>query len=72
MIIETKNRFGELSEGDCFFVVENEVNRLHMKTEDAFISDEACTINAVSLSDGALHSYNDDVEVIPIPARVSF
>lgn len=67
-----KKTFGNLSEGDCFFLAENEVNRLHMKTEGIFISEEGCTINAVSLEDGVLHSYDDALKIIPIFARVSF
>ena len=72
MIIKTNNYFGELAEGASFFLVDKADKRLLMKTESVFIADEGCTINAVSLSDGVLHSYNDDVEVIPVPARVSF
>lgn len=72
MIIETNNYFGKLSKGECFFLREKMDKRLKMKTEDIFVTDEECTINAVSLCDGVLHSYSDDTEIIPIPARVSF
>lgn len=72
MIVETKKRFGELAEGESFFLVEEADKRLKMKTESVFVADEGCTINAVSLCDGVLHSYGDRLEVIPIPARVSF
>ena len=72
MIIETKKRFGELAEGESFFLVDEADKRLKMKTESVFVADEGCTINAVSLCDGVLHTYGDYLEVIPIPARVSF
>ena len=72
MIVETKKRFGELAEGESFFLVEKADKRLLMKTESVFVADEGCTINAVSLCDGVLHSYGDRLEVIPISARVSF
>lgn len=72
MIVETKKRFGELAEGESFFLAEEADKRLKMKTEGIFVADEGCTINAVSLCDGVLHSYDDHLEVIPIPARVSF
>ena len=72
MIVETKKRFGELAEGESFFLAEEADKRLKMKTESVFVADEGCTINAVSLCDGVLHTYGDHVEVIPIPARVSF
>lgn len=72
MIVEAKKRFGALAEGESFFLVEEADKRLKMKTESVFIADEGCTINAVSLCDGVLHSYDDRLEVIPIPARVSF
>lgn len=72
MIIETKKRFGELAEGESFFLIDKADKRLLMKTEGIFVVDGGCTINAVSLCDGVLHSYDDDVEIIPIPARVSF
>lgn len=72
MIIETKKRFGELADGESFFLVDRADKRLLMKTESVFVADEGCTINAVSLCDGVLHSYGDNLEVIPIPARVSF
>ena len=72
MIIETKSRFGELAQGESFFLTGEADKRLKMKTEGIFIVDEGCTINAVSLCDGVLHSYDDDLEVIPISARVSF
>ena len=72
MIIETKKRFGELAQGESFFLREEADKRLKMKTEDIFVTDEGYTINAVSLCDGVLHSYDDDVEIIPISARVSF
>lgn len=72
MIIETKKRFGELADGESFFLVDRADKRLLMKTESVFVADEGCTINAVSLCDGVLHSYGDSLEVIPIPARVSF
>lgn len=72
MIIETKNRFGELAQGESFFLKEEADKRLKMKTESIFIADEGCTINAVSLCDGVFHSYDNDLEVIPISARVSF
>ena len=72
MIVETKKRFGELAEGESFFLVDEADKRLKMKTEGIFVAGEGCTINAVSLCDGALHSYDDYWEVIPISARVSF
>ena len=72
MIIETKKRFGELAEGESFFLVDEADKRLKMKTEGIFVADEGCTINAVSLFDGVLHSCDDCWEVIPISARVSF
>ena len=72
MIIEIKKRFGELAEGESFFLVDEADKRLKMKTEGIFVADEGCTINAVSLCDGVLHSYDDCWEVIPISARVSF
>ena len=72
MIIETKKRFGELAEGESFFLVDEADKRLKMKTESIFVADEGCTVNAVSLCDGVLHSYGDSWEVIPISARVSF
>lgn len=72
MIIEIKKCFGELAEGESFFLREGEDKRLKMKTEGIFVTDEGCTLNAVSLCDGILHSYDNDVEIIPIPARVSF
>ena len=72
MIVETKKRFGELAEGESFFLVEEADKRLKMKTESVFVADEGCTINAVSLCDGVFHSYGDHLEVISIPARVSF
>ena len=72
MIVETKKRFGELAEGESFFLVDETDKRLKMKTEGIFVADEGCTINAVSLCDGVLHSYDDCWEVIPISARVSF
>ena len=72
MIVETKKRFGELAEGESFFLVEEADKRLLMKTESVFVADEGCTINAVSFCDGFLHSYDDNLEVIPISARVSF
>lgn len=72
MIVETNNYFGKLSEGDCFFLACSIDKRMMMKTEAIFDGDNDCNINAVSLSDGALHSYDDDLEIIPVPARVSF
>lgn len=72
MIVETNNYFGKLSEGECFLLAKSADKRLLMKTEAIFDEDNDCNLNAVSLYDGGLHSYNDDVEVIPIPARVSF
>lgn len=72
MIVETNNYFGKLSEGECFFLVCSIDKRMMMKTEAVFDVDNDCNLNAVSLCDGGLHSYNDDVEVIPVPARVSF
>lgn len=72
MIVENKNRFGKLAQGECFFLEEDVNKRLNMKTESVFIADEGCTINAVSLCDGFFHSYSDNLEVIPISARVSF
>ena len=72
MIIEIKKRFGELAEGEGFFLVDEAEKRLKMKTEAIFVADEGCTINAVSLNDGVFHTYHVDTEVIPIPARVSF
>lgn len=72
MIIETKKRFGALAEGESFFLTEEVDKRLKMKTEGIFVADEGCTINAVSLCDGVLHSYDNDLEIIPVPARVSF
>lgn len=72
MIIETKKRFGELTEGESFFLIDKADKRLLMKTETIFDEDNDCNLNAVSLSDGVFHSYDDDVEIIPISARVSF
>lgn len=72
MIVENKNRFGKLAQGECFFLKEEADKRLNMKTESVFITDEGCIINAVSFCDGFLHSYDDNLEVIPISARVSF
>lgn len=72
MIVETKNRFGELAQGEGFFLKEEADKRLKMKTESIFFADGGCIINAVSLCDGAFHSYDNDLEVIPISARVSF
>lgn len=72
MIVETKKRFGELAEGESFFLIGKADKRLFMKTETIFDRDNDCNINAVSFSDGVFHSYDDDVEVIPISARVSF
>ena len=72
MIVETKKRFGELAEGESFFLAEEADKRLKMKTEGVFVADEGCTINAVSFCDGFLHSYDDNLEVIAISARVSF
>lgn len=72
MIVENKNLFGNLAQGECFFLKEEADKRLNMKTESVFIADEGCTINAVSLCDGFFHSYDDKLEVIPISARVSF
>lgn len=72
MIIETKKCFGELAEGESFFLVDKADKRLLMKTESVFVAGEGCTINAVSLCDGIFHSYDDNLEVIPISARVSF
>lgn len=71
MVIETKKYFGELSEGESFFLVGVADKRLFLKTESVDC-DNGDLINAVSLVDGVLHSYNDGIEVIPIPARVSF
>ena len=73
MIIEPmKKTFGNLFKGDCFFLAENEVPRLHMKTEGVFVSEEGCTVNAVTLEDGVLHSYDDALKIISVFARVSF
>lgn len=72
MIIETKNRFGELAQGESFFLVGVADRRLFLKTEGVDYDDGGDPVNAVSLVDGVLHSYDDDAEVIPIPARVSF
>ncbi len=72
MVIETKKRFGELAEGESFFLIDEADKRLLMKTESVFVADEGCTINAVSLCDGVFHTYGDNLKVIPIPARVSF
>ena len=55
MIVENKNRFGKLAQGECFFLKEEADKRLNMKTESVFIADEGCTINAVSFCDGFLH-----------------
>ena len=72
MIVKTNNYFGKLSEGDCFFLANSADKRLLMKTEAIFDEDNDCNLNAVSLCDGCFHSCNDDMEVISIPARVSF
>ncbi len=72
MVVETKKYFGELSEGESFFLVGVADKRLFLKTEAVDCDDGGDLINAVSLVDGVLHSYNDGIEVIPIPARVSF
>lgn len=72
MIVETKNRFGELAQGECFFLVGVADKRLFLKTEAVDCDDGGDLINAVSLVDGVLHSYDDNVEIIPIPARASF
>ena len=72
MIVENKNRFGNLAQGECFFLKEEADKRLNMKIESVFIADEGCTIKAVSRCDGCLHSYDDKWEVITISARVSF
>lgn len=71
MIVETKKRFGELAEGESFFLIGAIDKRLMMKTESIFIAEEGCTVNAVSLVDGVLYSYGADMEIISIPARVS-
>ena len=72
MIVETNNYFGKLSEGECFLLVKSADKHLLMKTEAIFDEDNDCNINAVSLCNGGLYSYSDDVEVVSIPARVSF
>lgn len=43
-----------------------------MKTEGVFVSEEGCTVNAVTLEDGVLHSYDDALKIISVFARVSF
>ena len=72
MIVETKKRFGELVEGESFFLIGAIDKHLMMKTESIFIAEEGSIINAVSLVDGVLHSYGADMEIISISARVSF
>ena len=69
MIVETNNYFGELAQGERFFLVDKADKRLLMKTEVIFDEKEDCYLNAVSLNDGVFHSYDDDVEVIPVSAK---
>ena len=71
MVIETNNYFGELTPGECFFLADKSNDRLMMKTVKIFTEDGGYPLNAVSLSEGVFYSYNDDVEIIPISARVS-
>ena len=72
MVVETTNYFGKLSEGESFFLTSSIDKRIMMKTETIYSRDDDCYLNAVSLCDGVFHSYDDDLEVIPISARVSF
>lgn len=72
MIVESNNYFGDLSKGECFLLEDNADKRLLMKIEVIFNEQEDCFFNAVSLSDGVLHSYNVNTKVIPVSARVSF
>ena len=69
MIIETKKRFGELAQGERFFLADKTDRRLFIKTEKTFSRKYYAFINAVSLNDGVFHSYDDDVEVIPVSAK---
>lgn len=69
MIVETNNYFGELAQGERFFLANKADKRLLMKTEVIFYEKEDCYLNAVSLNDGVFHSYDDDVEVIPVSAK---
>lgn len=69
MIIETNNYFGELAQGERFFLADKADKRLFIKTETTFSREYDYFINAVSLNDGIFHSYDDDVEVIPISAK---
>ena len=72
MIVETNKCFGDLSRGDCFFLIDKSNKRLMLKTVNIYTDNENCPFNAVSLNDGVFYSYKDDVEVIPVSARVSF
>lgn len=69
MIIETNNYFGELAQGERFFLADKADKRLFIKTETIFGREYDYFLNAVSLNDGAFHSYDDDVEVIPVSAK---
>ena len=72
MIVETNKYFEKLSEGECFFLANDDDKSLLMKIEAVYDVEYDCTINAVSLCDGCLRLCNNDDEVIPISARVSF
>lgn len=69
MIIETNNYFGELAQGERFFLADKTDKRLMMKTVTIFAEGIDYPLNAVSLNDGIFHSYDDDVEVIPVSAK---
>ena len=69
MIIENKNYFGELAQGERFFLADKTDKRLFIKTETTFSREYYCFVNAVSLNDGVFHSYDNDVEVIPVSAK---
>lgn len=69
MNIETNNYFGELTQGERFFLADKADKRLFIKTEAIFYKEQDCFLNAVSLNDGIFHSYDDDVEVIPVSAK---
>lgn len=72
MIVQANKCFGKLSEGECFFLVNDDDKSLLMKTEAVLDGEYNYTLNTVYLCNGCLRSCNDDWEVIPIPARVSF
>ena len=69
MTIETNNYFGELAQGERFFLADKTDKRLFIKTETIFGREYDCFLNAISLNDGVFHSYDDDVEVIPVSAK---